>query len=159
DNATVDVTGSAAVTANSSTDADALAQGANAGALSVGISQANVAVLPDVDAHIGKNAHVTAGQDIQVNASHGTELTSLPAISTLASAPGGDEIATASATGSIGDLLGGVQGSGASVQMTPTVTAFLDNGAVLTAGNDVILLSVSRNNAAGLAGNSSIALL
>ncbi|MFZ5944777.1 MAG: hypothetical protein ACOYVD_11740, partial [Bacillota bacterium] len=140
DNADVNVSGDVLITAQSVIDGDALAYGVGAGGLTIGISLAKVVMTPVVNAYFANNVTIEAGNDITIKAAHNYDLNGTKR----------SEKGYASANASSGSLVGGT-GAFVDVQHTAEVEAYIGYGAVITAGQDIILNSYGNIDAEGKA--------
>src|SRR5262249_10011248 len=136
----IEVTGSFSILTLSQSAATATSHGsAYSATLSVGVSLANAVVAPTVSTYIGAGSKIKAGGSITVETFQNEDINGTP----IANA------ATATATASAGSLLGSGTGSQATADNSPNVSAYVDQGASLTAGpTSPILIQALANNVA-----------
>ena len=143
---TVNVSDDVAVTAFGQVNASADALGVSvAKGLAIGVSLAEAVIEPQVNAYIGRDAAVTAGGDITLQALHNI-------------APDGsllDQGAEARASTPGGGLLAGI-GADAKATAAANAASYTDAGAVLSAGGNITLASFASNHASAHADGLAI---
>ncbi len=164
---------SVSITARSEDDASAQAYGVDVGGLSVGVSNATATASPVLDAYLGKGAFMTAGQDVIVQAVHNYKVTQdaqgtrRPITETnpaRVQRPGDvannrhpdnqfgvlrDYGAYATSFAASGNLVGG-NGATSTANASAQLSSHVDTGAVISAGRNVSLLSLSLNDSHAL---------
>ncbi len=115
----------------------------------MGASEADATVMPTVKAFADQNSTLEAGQDIAIGARYNYDALGNPL---------GGHTVTATAASSAGALSGNI-GSSANAISDPTVAATAGDGAALTAGHDVSLLSRSGSNVSATANGNAYGLL
>ncbi len=173
---------SISITARSEDDADAHAYGVDVGGLSVGVSNATATASPILDAYFGKGAFVNAGQDVIVQAVHNFKVTQdaqgtrRPITETnpaRVQRPGDiagsrnpedqlgvlrDYGAYATSFAASGNLIGG-NGATSTANASAQLSTHVDTGAVINAGGNVSLLSLSLNDSHALSSGVTFSVI
>ena len=136
----INVSGNFAILTLSQSSATAISNGiADSASLSVGVSLANAEVAPTINTYIGAGATITAGGSITVETLQNEDQSGNPI----------DNAATATAQASAGALIGSGTGAQATADNSPKVSAYVDQGATLSAGpNSPIVIQALANNVA-----------
>ncbi len=136
----INVTGNFAILTLSQSSATAVSNGiADSASLSVGVSLAKAVVAPTISTYIGAGATITAGGSITVETLQNEDINGNPT----------DNSATATAQASAGALIGSGTGAQATADDSPNVSAYVDQGATLSAGpNSPIVIQALANNVA-----------
>lgn len=170
------------ITARSEDDADAHAYGVDVGGLSVGVSIATATASPVLDAYLGKGGFMTAGQDVIVQAVHNykvtqdaqgtrrpiteTNPTPIQRLGDIAGDRNPDDKAGvlrdygayATSFAASGNLVGG-NGATSTANASAQLSSHVDNGAVISAGGNVSLLSLSLNGSHALASGVTFSIV
>ena len=136
----INVTGDFTIRTISESTASAISQGiAGAAGFAVGVSLANAEVAPTVSTFIGQGAKITAGGAINVETFQNENVDGTPI----------NRGATALAEASAGSLIGTGAGAQATADNSPNISAYVANGAILSAGTQSpITVAAMANNTA-----------
>ena len=134
--AVVTVSGDVNVTAHAIADACAKGTGVSVGGVSIGVSLAQAVIDSDVSAYFGNNVSINAGRDIIIKALHNYSVNGSKR----------SEKAQALANASGGSALVGATGANVLASHTVQVNSYIGSGANITAGRDIIILSLGNIN-------------